>query len=341
MTSLAPQDATRYWLSRRAVNDLFLLYCFDDAGASFESLREEVLARAAGIPDLGVRLREYRFAYPRWVSCDAVASQITEPVVAGSVWTDVVAALENLLSCGVRAEEYPWRLHLFRGVRGAPGGDAPALVAVLQLSHALADGRRAADIARALWSDVPVSEPNSSERVSACRGRLARAVVRGPLLVETAALLKFPIAMARTVIRGLAAERARRELADLTTRGKIPTPATDFPPTRLNHPPAPTSHAIRMLVRDDLRVPGHTVTVVAATAIAVALSRYLSEHGEPNIRLGAQISMAVPAPPSSSSPRNNYADLAIELPVREPNPHIRAARISTALTARRTRTLHP
>ncbi|MFF3568094.1 WS/DGAT domain-containing protein [Nocardia jiangxiensis] len=436
MNSLAPQDATRYWLSRRTVNDLFLLYGFTDAGHSFEQLRDEMLGRAANIPDLCVRLREHRFAYPEWVSCAVSASQISEPVLAAPVWSNVVAALEEMLSHGVRADEHPWRLHLFRGIRDAPGGDAPALVAVLQLSHALADGRRSAEIARALWSDAP--GPGSARRQldvaksSVAPIGLARNVIRrlaarfrsvgsvvlprissspvcavvrrfagpgGPLEVvgprmgsvervrtdlrgreasvepvvvalsrtpdgsavrrcvaslrpvEVVALLGMPIALARTVIRGLGAERARRRLDALTDQGEIPSPATELPLTRINHPPAPRSHAIRMLVREDLRVPGHTVTVVAATAISQALSRYLAQHGEPNVLLGAQVSMAVPAADAQPTrftfrrrrthPRNNYVDLAIELPAHEPDPHRRADRIAADLAARRTRALHP
>ncbi|MBY8855994.1 WSD1 family O-acyltransferase [Nocardia sp. CA2R105] len=353
MNSLAPQDATRYWLSRRTVNDLFLLYCFTDAGHSFEQLADEVLGRAANIPDLCVRLREHRFAYPEWVPCAVSASQISEPVLGAPIWSNVIAAVEEMLSHGVRADEHPWRLHLFRGIRDAPGGDVPALVAVLQLSHALADGRRSAEIARALWGDAPgpgsarqqldVAESSIAPIRSACR------VVLRP--VEAVALLGMPVALARTVSRGLGAERARRELEALTHQGEIPSPATDFPLTRMNHPPAPSSHAIRMLVREDLRVPGHTVTVVAATAISQALSRYLADHGEPNVLLGAQVSMALPAADAQPTrltfrrrrthPRNNYVDLAIELPAHEPDPHRRADRIAADLAARRTRALHP
>ena len=395
MTSLAPQDATRYWLSHRAVNDLFLLYCFADTGQSFERLRDEVLVRAAGIPDLCVRLRERRFAYPEWVPCDVSAGQITEPVLDAPDWPNAVAALGDLLIQGVRADEHPWRLHLFRGIRDAPGGVSPALIAVLQISHALADGRRSAEIARALWSEGKGSRstpdrsggegPQGASISLACNmfrsvsarftpkgavalrkvlGSSARTAAVGAFaaslqLGEAVALLGMPIAMVRTVIRGLGAERACRKLEELTVRGEIPPPATELPITRINHPPAPRSHAVRMMVREDLRVPCHTVTVVAATAIAQALSRYLAEHGEPNVLLGAQVSMALPdaqlarfrarAPqrlrricvPEGRRPRNNYVDLAVELPVDEPDPHRRATRIAADLAARRARALHP
>lgn len=51
---------------------------------------------------------------------------------------------------------------------------------------------------------------------------------------EFASLSMFPVASGRTVVRGIAAERARRKLAELTERGEVPRPAADYPPTSLN-----------------------------------------------------------------------------------------------------------
>lgn len=333
VTSLAPQDATRFWLSRRVCNDLFLLYCFTDTGRSSAQLRAEVVARAAAIPDLCVRLRERRFGYPAWVPRDISDRQIVEHEPAMN-WPDVLAALADLLPAGVRADVCPWRLHVFTGVSGAPGGDTPALVAVLQLSHALADGVRAAAIARALWCG-PVEPPS---RPDAAGSGSTDSWTIGRWLDEAVALLGMPSRVVRTVIRGIAAERARRKLAECTARGEIPPPAPNFPPTLLNRPPAPRAHAVRMIVRDDLRVPSYTVTVLVLTAISLALSRYLSERGEPAPHLAAQVSMALPV---DSRVRNNYLDLGIELPLDEPDLHRRADRIAATLEARRARARHP
>lgn len=361
MNSLAPQDATRYWLSARGCNDLFLLYCFDDAGASARELRAEVAARAAAIGDLRVRLRERRFAYPAWVRCEIAAEQIVEHEPPASTWSAVVAALGGLLGDGLRAEVHAWRLHLFRGVSGAPGGEGPAVIAVLQLSHALADGQRSAAIARALWTN-----PGGS-----VGGAVASAGWLGNFSAEASALVGMPLGVIRTIGRGFAAARARRELDSLTARGEIPSPAPGFPPTVLNRPPVPVEHAVHMIVREDLRVPGRTVTVVVLTAISLALSRYLAGRGEPMGLLGAQVSMALPVDKSpvdnrvgDGSPgdsrvvhrslvhrrpvdnrkpmvRNNYLDLGVELPVDEPDLVRRADRIAADLAERRTRARHP
>ncbi|MBB5913551.1 hypothetical protein BJY24_002418 [Nocardia transvalensis] len=363
MDALTPQDATRYWLSHRTRNDLFLLYCFTDAGRSLADLRAVVAERSARIPDLTVRVRERRFAYPVWVWGSA-GDRVVDHTVSGSTWEEVVAALGGLLGGGVRADECPWRVHLFRGVTGAPGGEDPALVVVLQVSHALADGQRAAGIARALFSESDSSWPvdngrgagaprrlaglysGSADRGESCGGwvfpgaeRVAGLVVQARVVGEELfSIMSFPVRLVRTVVRGLAAARARRALAELTERSAVPPPAASLPATMLNRSPEPTSHIVRMLVRDDLRVPGYTVTVVALTAIGAALDRYLAQRGEP-AELSAQVSMAVPARNKHS--RNNYRDLAVELHGAERDPRRRAERIAADLESRRVRSGHP
>ncbi|RDI43843.1 WS/DGAT domain-containing protein [Nocardia mexicana] len=421
METLTPQDATRYWLSRRTCNDLFLLYCFDDTGRSTAELRAAVAERSAGIPDLSVRVRERRFAYPAWEPCGFTDDQVPEHDLAEPTWSNVIAALGELLPHGVRADRHAWCLHVFRAVTGTPGGDAPALVAVLQISHALADGQRAAAIARALFTEGPragdqepsrmddrdrppiaaegavlpgrspsfrrprllrraigprlfrramalqsfrramalqsfrrafgrnLPRPSGGSQPKACRDdggvpqvprRLADEVSRAEgLVAELVSLATFPVQLARTVVRGFAAERARRELGERTERGEVPRPAPSFPPTLLNRPPVPESHAVRMLVRDDLRVPGFTVTVVVLTAVASALTRYLAARGEPEADMAAQVSMALPE--RNSGPRNNYRDLGVELHGAETDLRRRAERIGADLDLRRARAGHP
>ncbi|MGK8521557.1 WS/DGAT domain-containing protein [Nocardia asteroides] len=152
---MAPQDATMYWLSERTRNDLFLLYCFADRGLPTEELRAAVVERSARIADLRVRVRELPadLDYPSWDRCEFRAEQFVEHRLEVPDWPHLLVVLGELLGTGVDAAVCPWRLHVFRGIVGAPGADEPALVAVLQMSHALADGRRASVIARALFSE--------------------------------------------------------------------------------------------------------------------------------------------------------------------------------------------
>lgn len=146
-----------FWLSGRTRNDLFLLYCFTDTGVPSEELRARVAARAALVPDLSVRLREVPrdLSYPSWVPCAFADDQFFEHHLPECTWPAVESALGTLLATGVDATHRPWRLHVFRAVTGAPTSSGPVTVAVLQMSHALADGRHAATLARALFTDLP------------------------------------------------------------------------------------------------------------------------------------------------------------------------------------------
>lgn len=392
-----------YWLSARTRNDLFLLYCFADTGRSAARLRAEVAVRVAGIPDLLVRVLDTpaNIAYPIWANCEFTPDQFIDHQLPDATWADVTSALGDLLGTGVRAAHRPWRLHTFRGVTGAPGfaPGEPALVVVLQLSHALADGRRAAALARALFDEPATTDSESASgrelEISAAPGgfdaaSLARAAPAGigaavagisgalegvarravrrvvpsgaiagvPIdgwTATAAALPTVPIDMARTVIRGVAAFRAERRLAELAAAGAVPPPAPGAPPNLLNGGgSSPSAHAARMLVHDAeaLRVPGYTVTVVAATAISLALQRYLAqrtesvgertesvgERTEPAGTLLAQIPMAVAGPGPA---RNSYSDLSVDLAVHEPMLSRRADLIAAELAVRRERAQHP
>ncbi|MEU2033313.1 wax ester/triacylglycerol synthase domain-containing protein [Nocardia amamiensis] len=343
---MAPQDATMYWLSRRTRNDLFLLYCFADSGQSTEKLRAAVAERSERLADLRVRLRELPadIDYPSWTPCEFAAEQFVEHQLADPYWSRLLDALGDVLASGVDAAVRPWRLHVFRGIFDAPGpGNGPALVAVLQMSHALADGRRASAIARALFSE---SAPDGD--VAFRDGRRAGLVPGGGGVLADSALglLRMPVRLASTAVRGYQAFRAQQQLAQLTETGKIPPPAAGFPPSPVNRPVGEgiSRHGIRMLVfsAEDLRVPGRTVTVVVLAAVSLALVRYLADHAEPVRRLGAQVPMALPESAERGiHPRNNYRSLGVDLFTDEPDLRLRADKIAAALAERRLRAQHP
>ncbi|MEV6136548.1 WS/DGAT domain-containing protein [Nocardia sp. NPDC051990] len=455
MSTVAAQDATMYWLSSRTRNDLFMLYCFDDSGYSGAELREFVVRRSADIADLSVRLRALPgdLDYPAWVRCEFRAEQFVEHFLPEPNWPGVCTVLGKLLGTGVDAAVRPWRLHVFRGVDGAPGGSGPATVVVLQMSHALADGRRGAEIARALFTEVgggaavasgeliarggvavregPVAAEGAvaqdgstaldehvvaSEQVdgaapvglaapivdaapvlalrdsvalaeefavsrqvagtapiagaafgptpvAALRDSVARALGEqavglcrrlGAAVVEAApvdpihvhsglALLRMPIQFARTVIRGYEAFRAQQELAESTRAGRVPGPGPGFTPSLVNRTDstARPAHQVRMIVCDAerMRIPGHTVTVVALTAVSIALDRYLTVRGARMDRLGAQVPMALSD--NRVAARNNYRSLGVDLFIDEPDLPVRANKIAAALADRRTRARHP
>ncbi len=336
-----------YWLSRRTRNDLFLLYCFADSGQPTEKLRAAVAERSERLADLRVRLRELPadIDYPSWTPCEFDAQQFVEHQLPEPYWSRLLDALGDVLGTGVDAAVRPWRLHVFRGIVDAPGpGNGPALVAVLQMSHALADGRRASAIARALFSASALDEDVVS-RV----GRRARLVPGGGgVLVDSAlGLLRVPVRLASTAVRGHQAFRAQQQLAQLTESGRLPPPGAGFPPSPVNRPVAEgiSRHAVRMLVfsAEDLRVPGRTVTVVVLTAVSLALVRYLADREGSARRLGAQVPMALPESSTERGihPRNNYRSLGVDLFTDEPDLRLRADKIAAALAERRLRAQHP
>ncbi|MEC3955692.1 WS/DGAT domain-containing protein [Nocardia sp. CDC153] len=348
MNSLAARDAAMYWLSARTPNDLFLLYCFVDVGSDAERLRAAVAKRVEHVPDLLIHVLDTpaNLAYPIWAPCEFTNDQFVDHELAAATWANVTAAVGGLVGTGLRAEDRPWRLHVFRNVRDAPGFAAgeSALVAVLQLSHALADGRRAAVIARELFGHSEFPAASGKARTTPFIRRLVPDAIGESItsvLSATMAIPGIPIGMARTVVRGLGAARAQRRLAELTAAGALPPPAPDTQPNALNGGGAtPVSHSVRMLVcdKDRLRAPGHSVTVVFLTAVSIALERHLREAGEAIDGLRAQVPMAFAG---TGVGRNGYRDLSVDLAVAASDPRARAARIAADLAARRERAAHP
>ncbi|MFI9503783.1 WS/DGAT domain-containing protein [Nocardia sp. NPDC052566] len=364
---MAAQDAAMYWLSRRMRTDLFLVYCFADNGRPTEELRAFVAERSARIADLCVRVRDVPgdLDYPSWVPCDFAADQFVEHVLPEPDWAHLHAALGDLVGTGLDAAVRPWRLTVFRGIvdapvpvadgwvaaqasspRPTPVPERPdaelALVVVLQLSHALADGRRAAVIARALFAaDDPAIDvgfgTSAIDRIPCVRrlSALGDAVLAVPWI---------PIRLAKTAVRRRRAIRAKQRLAELTAAGQLPPAASGFPPIRVNGGATvgTSAHKVRMIVcaATSLRAPDHTVTVVALTTVSLALGRYLEQCGDRVDRLGAQVSIA---PPDAAmvNARNNYRHLSVDLCVDEPDLRRRADTIAAALADRKRRATHP
>lgn len=324
-----------YWLSRRTRNDQFLLYCFAESMRTGAELRAAVLRRCVAVPDLRLRLREdpAGLAGPAWVPSDPDPAQFVEHELDRPYWPELQAAVGHLTATGVDATKYPWRLHVFRGIRESPAPDPRVTIVVLQISHALADGRGASRVARALFtgSDAPAGE---SPAVTGATRR--RAAARR----SASAALTLPLAMARTVRRGMEAGRARTRLAELTAAGRVPPPGPGYPPGPLNRPATVTGHEVRMLVfpAAEFAAPGFSVTVVGLTVVSVALERYLRERGTEVARLGAQVPMAIPERPGV---RNNYRSAGVDLNVGESDLRQRAEAIAAELAARRERAAHP
>lgn len=274
-------------------NDQFLLYVFDGAPEVSAGL-EDLRANARRCDELRLRVRDdCRWSYPHWVSGDVRDEQfVVHEAIANGDWRaclDSVAQLDQL-----DVTEMTWRVHVY-----------PPEIVVVQMSHALGDGTRSAELAAALLGrKAPVAG------VRADRGRLLPRAVR--------------------------AARAHRDMVRDTDIGMLHAPPAPRPALSINAR-AETTSIMRTLVfdRDDLRHP--TVTVAALVAIGEALGGYLADRGEDVSRLGAEVPVAGSRPATA---RNNFRNVNVGL-YPELDARQRSQRIAAELSAARRRADHP
>jgi hypothetical protein len=277
-------------LSAKVPNDQFLLYVFDGEPDIPRALAR-VRRNAQRCADLGLRVRDdIPWRYPRWVQGDVGDDQFV--VHAGvSRWPACLSALAA--SDQLDAGRMAWRLHVF-----------PPNVVVVQIVHALADGRRSAALAAAMFGrkgNLPAVSPDKGNP-------LWRAVI---------------------------AARAHQRLVRDTEAGVLAPPPAPRPVLSVNARSAEMP-VLRTFVVDRQRLTAPTVTVAALSLIAGALGGYLAARGEDVSRLGAE----VPIAGRGNRARNDFRNVNIGLHP-ELDPDRRVARIRDDLQARRRRAEHP
>lgn len=302
MTRLAAVDAQTYWMSARIPNDQFLLYGFAGEAGDLPAILTGLRERAVRCPDLRLRIVEDCAArYPRWKDSGVSATQFVvhpRPVA----WPECLDAVAALAAAQLDPTRHAWRLHVFPTVAG------PATtVAVLQISHALADGTRSSALAAWLFgrqSAVPSVWPQR----------------RGSLL-----------------LRGVAAARAQRRLAADIATGALPAAPDPRPVLPTNTAPS-GPRRLRTLVRDRAMLSaGSTVTVAALAAISSALGGHLGDRGADMSALGAEVPMA---DPGIRHAHNHFHNVGVGLhPEAEPAERVR--RITMELRGARARSAHP
>lgn len=301
MSRLAAVDAQNFWMSARLLNDQFLLYAFDGAPAVASALAA-IHQRASVCHALRLRiLDDSPYRYPQWVFTAVSPDQVV--VHGGSDWDTCLDAVTRLGDAPLDATATAWRLHVFAPVQGVPNSTGPATVVVLQISHALADGTRSAELAGWLFGRATPVVPVNPVR-------------RGSLLV-----------------RSVAAARAHRQLVGDTEAGLL-APAPSPQPTLLtNSEPAGVRRG-RILVRRRSTLGGPTVTVAALGAIGTALAGYLGDRGEDVSRLAAEVPMTHSGVRNA---HNHFRNVAVGLYPGRPG---RAALIAADLAAARARGTH-
>lgn len=329
MERMSPADAQMYWMSEKIPNDQFLVYVFDGAPQSLESAIDFVIERAGSISDLRLRIADVDCAmdYPYWVRCDADWDQIIVRDLVDPTWDNCLDAIAGLADAQLDPRDKAWRLHVFTQVADAPRCDHTATVVVLQMCHALADGRRSSGLARQLFGPIGPEGPRPGSTEQAYSAVQAAAV----------AALRLPIQIGSLGWRGLNAARTHRRLVDDMIKGLVPQQARGRPLLLTNTRPEGV-RTVRTLVRRRDDFPGPTVTVSALTAISLGLSDYLRECGEDPTTLGAEVTMAKSGAALS---RNHFRNVGIGLYADTADLGVRSRHIANALGQRQLRNNHP
>ncbi|MEO9327283.1 WS/DGAT domain-containing protein [Gordonia aurantiaca] len=316
MQRMAAADAASYWMSERIPNDQFLVYCFAAPSISVGECAQRLRAWAQRVDDLCLRVHDVPAAAdrPYWVRAAPTRDQVRVDT-ATRTWSSLSEEVARLIGDPLVPSEAAWRLHLFGPVAEVPTS-APGevgVVAVLQISHALGDGRRAARIARQLFTAPPA--PRSGRTGSGMPD-----IVRDAVTVVAGAA-RFPIEFVHTLRRGIDAARAA---------GQGNQPERGYPLTRLNTDPGPR-RTLRVLVLDRhvLTASGHPVAVAVLAAISRALPEYLEGQAG---RLGVELTVGRSG---ESGARNNFRNVGIDLHVDVDDLDERARLIRAEIDAAR------
>ena len=258
-TRLAAVDAQNFWMSARTAGDQFLLYTFDGAPA-VEPALAALRRRASVCHDLRLRVLDTSpVRYPQWVYGAVTPEQF---VVHGGVdWTTCLGAVTRLAGRSLDATSAAWRLHVFTPVAGVPTSSGPSTVVVLHISHALADGTRAAELAGWLFGRAAAVRPVPPTR-------------RGSL-----------------VVRSLIAARGHRRLVRDTEAGLVVAAPSPRPLLLTNSAPDGARRG-RIVIRHRSALGAPTVTVATLAAVGTALAGYLGERGQDVSQLAAEVPMS-------------------------------------------------
>lgn len=309
MRRLAAVDAQTYWMSARIPNDQFLLYGFAGVPSHLDEAIAVVRARANDCGELRLRVEDGNaLTYPAWVGADVAADRFTVRELDDNSWAGCLAVVSELADDQLDARVCPWRLHIFTAVRAMPNAPGPGTVAVVQMSHVLADGARSSELAARLFG---------------------RAVDIAPVPTPRLRGVRLPW-------RSFVAARTHRQLVRDTESGLVPPQAQSRPALRTNARPAGT-RSVRTLVRRRNRLSGPTVTVGVLCAVSTALSAHLRDLGDDPSTLGAEVPMAKT---TARDAHNSFGNVGVSL-FPELASDERAKRIVADLAARRLRAQHP
>ena len=305
---LSAVDAQTYWLSAKIPNDAFLLYAFAGEVVDLERTLEGISQRAWASPEFRLRIEDGNpLRYPAWATGTVEAEQFVVHDLANNTWAGCLAAAVGLADHQLDPRRMAWQLHVFTPVEGVPGTGV-GTVAVLQTSHAFADGVRGSALAAWLFGRAEEVPP-----------------VPAPPPFRGAAL----------PWRSFLAARAHKQLERDVEAGLVPPQADSRPTQHTNRRPGGV-RSIRTVIRNRAQL-APTVTVGVLAAVSTALADHLRELGDDPSTLGAEVPMAKVGVRKA---HNHFGNVGIGL---YPDLDIaaRTARIVDDMAARRRRAAHP
>ncbi|WP_138917996.1 hypothetical protein [Gordonia effusa] len=314
---MTPNDAQAYWLAAKMHSDQFLLFAFDQMGVDVETVISGLILRAESIDDLNLVVRE-TFAdldYPYWVHSRARRDQIRVRETSELSWRQCLDDVAGLISDQLDPRRAAWRVHLYTHVVDAPDGGAPGSVAVLQISHALADGRGATALARQLFGSEALPPMIGGHRSP---GVLAPA--RG--------LLRFPAQLAGIAVRGRRAYQLSKDKEPALSSSES---------GRLNLSPG-DDRQLRVIVvnAQALRIGEQSITIGAI----IAISRALVDAGLIGMRQRFAVELTI-ARHRASLARNNFYNAPIDTHQEIDDVELRAKAIAAEIDDARRRDQTP
>jgi len=298
-----------HWMSAKIPNDQFLLYGFAGVASDLEQVLERIRLRAQTCPELRLRVGERNgLTYPAWVTGDVEPDQVVVHDLEENSWAGCLAAVAALAEHQLDARQMTWRLHVYTPIDALPDAGV-GTVAVLQATHALADGIRSSALAAWLFGRAgevpPVPSPTP---------------FRGAVLPW----------------RSFLAARAHRQLVRDTEAGVVPPQADSRPVLHSNARPDGV-RSIRTVIRNRAQLPAPTVTVGVLAAVSTALADHLRQFGDDPSTLGAEVPMAKAGVRKA---HNHFGNVAVGL-YPELDLSERTERIAGDLAQRRRRAAHP
>ena len=244
----------------------------DDPAVSDQAVIDAMTARTDTSPIWGRRLRTAPgdFDNPYWESYQHGSAPITRYEGPDLRWQESLDHIATEVLVPIDQRQCPWKITFHRMVDGVGGmadgvggAEAPALVVVLHVSHAMLVGTGFAAITQSLYGDNPIS----AQAPSLPEASRFNALLAG--LRSSRTLWRY----ARTA----AAIGADRLLpAKRKPTGPFPTPPTLRPEMTVG-----SRRRMRCVRLDSTAIkrPGLSITVSTLTALSIAVERYRREFG--------------------------------------------------------------